>query len=132
MILSHLAEAADLAARLNHLFVTTADEDGIPHMAIAERMVLEDEDLVTVTAWFCPQTAENVDDNDNVSLVVWDREKDAGFQLVGKVERMLDLAMLNGFMPEEQAVPQIERKLVIRVSHVLRFSHGHHSDTDLD
>lgn len=133
MILQYLAEAMALAGQVNHLFVATADAAGVPHLAIAERIVLEGEDLVTVTAWFCPRTAENVDANAKVALVVWDRGRDAGFQLVGEVEQVLDLAILNGFLPEEsEPVPQIERKLVVRVRHVLRFSHAHHSDTDLD
>lgn len=133
MMLTHLAEAVNLAARLNHLFVATVNGDGIPHLAIAERIILEGEDQVAVTAWFCPKTAGNVAENGNISLVVWDRDQDTGFQLVGNVEKMLDLAMMDGFLPEEQdSLPQIERKLVIRVQHVLRFSHTHHNDTDLD
>lgn len=133
MILEYLSEAVELAVNVRHLFVATADENGIPHLATAERLVLEDVDQVTVTAWFCPKTAENVDENENVSLVVWDSDRDVGFQLVGTVVKMLDLAMLNGFLPEEQdAGPQIERKLVIKIHHVLHFSHTHHNDTDLD
>lgn len=132
MIPAHLAEALALAGKGRQLFVATADAAGIPHLAIAERITLEGEDTVGVTAWFCPRTAENVDENAAISLVIWDEPRDAGFQLIGEVTQVLDLAMLNGFIPEEtEPVPQIERKLVVRVEHVLTFSHAHHSDTDL-
>lgn len=75
-----------LATRAGYLFVATVDDTRIPHLAIADRIRLEGEDLVTVTAWFCPRTAENIDKNANISLVAWDREPDSGFQLVGTVE----------------------------------------------
>jgi len=40
--------------------------------------------------------------------------------------------MLNGFIPGETVtVPQVERKLVVRVDQILTFSHAHHSDIDL-
>lgn len=132
MIPDHLAEALQLAANVGQLFVATADAKGIPHLAIAERITLEGEDTVGVTGWFCPRTAENVDENASVSLVVWDEQRDAGFQLVGKVTQVLDLAILDGYIPGEfETVPQIERKLVVRVNHILTFCHAHHSDIDL-
>ena len=127
-----LARSVKLAESVRHLFVATVNEQGTPHLATAERITLEDRDRVAVTAWFCPQTAENVQSNPAVSVAVWDSDRDLGFQLVGKVERVVDLAMLDGFIPEETAVsPQIERKLVIRVLHILNFSHAPHSDTEV-
>lgn len=132
MIPNHLAEALVLARNVRQLFVATADANGIPHLAIAERITLERENTVGVTAWFCPQTADNVDENKNVSLVVWDEQRDAGFQLIGEVMQVLDLAMLDGFIPGEiEPVPQVERKLVVRVNQILTFSHAHHSDIGL-
>jgi Pyridoxamine 5'-phosphate oxidase len=127
-----LADALAQAANVGQLFVATADAKGIPHLAIAERIALEGEDTVGVTGWFCPRTAENVDENARVSLVVWDERRDAGFQLIGEVTQVLDLAMLDGFIPDEtETVPRVERKLVVRVNHILTFSHSHHSDLDL-
>jgi hypothetical protein len=132
MMQNHLADALALAGNVRQLFVATADANGIPHLAIAERITLEREDTVGVTAWFCPRTVENVNENASVSLVVWDEQRDAGFQLIGEVTQVLDLAMLNGFIPGETVtVPQVERKLVVRVDQILTFSHAHHSDIDL-
>jgi len=127
-----LEQAMALAEHVRHLFVATVNAKGIPHLATAERIVLEGDDLVGVTAWFCPKTAENVDANANISVVIWDSERDVGFQLVGEVTQVRDLAMLNGYMPEEtEPIPQIERKLVVKVCHILKFSHAHHSDSEL-
>ena len=132
MIPNHLAEALEQAAQVGQLFVATADAHGVPHLAIAEGITLEGEDTVGVTGWFCPRTAENTDANAGISLVVWDARQDAGFQLIGEVTQMLDIAMLDGYMPgETEAAAQVERKLVVRVHHILTFSHAHHSDIDL-
>lgn len=127
-----LAGSVKLAESVRHLFVATVNEQGTPHLATAERITLEGRDRVAVTAWFCPQTAVNVQTNPAISVVVWDSDRDLGFQLIGEVERVVDLAMLDGFIPGETAVsPQIERKLVIRVDHILNFSHAPHSDTQV-
>jgi hypothetical protein len=126
-----LARSIKLAESVRYLLVATVNAQGTPHLATAERITLEDRDRVAVTAWFCPQTAENVQANPAISVAVWDSDRDLGFQLVGEVEKVVDLAMLDGFIPEETAVsPQIERKLVIRVRHILDFSHAPHSDTE--
>ena len=127
-----LAKSVELAEKVKHLLVATVNEQGSPHLATAERIALEADDLVAVTAWFCPETANNVQTNPNISIAIWDSERDIGFQLVGEVERVVDLAMLDGFLPGEPAAsPQIEQKLVIRVRHILHFSHAPHSDTEV-
>jgi hypothetical protein len=129
---SALAKAVRLAETVGHLFIATANEQGIPHLATAERISLEDRDLVAVTAWFCPQTASNVLTNPAISVVVWERDKDLGFQLVGEVESVVEVAVPDGFIPGERVVhPQIERKLVVRVHHLLNFGQAMHSDTDV-
>lgn len=127
-----LVRSIKLAESVRYLLVATVNAQGTPHLATAERITLEDRDRVAVTAWFCPQTAENVQANPAISVAVWDSDRDLGFQLVGEVEKVVDLAMLDGFIPEETAVfPQIERKLVIRVRHILDFSHAPHSDSEV-
>lgn len=127
-----LSKAVELAGTVRHIFVATANEKGIPHLATAERMTMEEGGVVLVTAWFCPQTASNVLTNPAISVVVWDSGKDLGFQLVGEVEKVVEVTMPDGFIPGETVVyPQIERKLVVRVRHVLNFGHAMHSDTDV-
>lgn len=127
-----LAKSVKLAEKVRHLLVTTVNEQGVPHLATAERITLEGRDRVAVTAWFCPQTASNVQTNPAISVVVWESGRDFGFQLVGEVEKVVDLAMQNGYIPGETVVyPQVERKLVVRVRHLLNFSHVPHSDTEI-
>ena len=126
-----LAKMVQLAGTVGHLFIATANEEGVPHLATAEHINLEDWDLVGITAWFCPQTAKNVQTNPVTSVAVWDRDRDLGFQLIGEVEQVIETTMPDGYIPGETVVyPQIERKLMIRVRHILDFSQGTHSDTE--
>ena len=123
--------AIQLAKKIEHIFVATADSSGIPHVAAANELSHDSEEHVSVAAWFCPGTLSNLLSNKQISLVVWDPADDQGFQLLGEVEQIEELAMLNGFAPEIEAqtpMPQVERKLHVRVDKVIRFSHAPHSD----
>jgi predicted pyridoxine 5'-phosphate oxidase superfamily flavin-nucleotide-binding protein len=127
-----LGKAVELAGTVKYIFVATANEKGSPHLATAERITMEEGDLVLVTAWFCPQTASNVLINPAISLIVWDSGKDLGFQLVGEVEKVVEVTIQDGFIPGETVVyPQIERKLVVRVQNILNFGHAMHSDAEV-
>ncbi|MEE8328761.1 MAG: pyridoxamine 5'-phosphate oxidase family protein [Thermodesulfovibrionia bacterium] len=122
-----------LAEELGHVFVATADVNGLPHLAAAGELMLTPEGYVEVTSWFCPATVDNLGVNQNVALVVWDAKTDKGYQLLGKTEKMEDLHMINGYAPEIESkspVPQVERKLIIKVDTIIDFKHAPHTDTE--
>jgi hypothetical protein len=129
-----LETAVNLAERLGHIFVTTVGADGLPHVAAAGRLGLDRDGRAEVTAWFCPATVENLQANPAVSLVVWDPETDTGYQLLGRNEQLLELAVMDGYIPgsdEQPSFPQVERKMVVRVETVLDFKHAPHSDLQM-
>ncbi len=126
-----IRSAIQLAEQLAYIFVATADSAGIPHMAAAGKIRQDSADHVSVAAWFCPGTLANLRNNKQISLVVWDASDDHGFQLLGRVEQIEELAMLNGFAPEieiQAPVPQAEHRLHVRVDNVIHFSHAPHTD----
>ena len=125
--------AVTLGQKLGHVFVATADSEGLPHVAAAGRLSLGKNGLVAVAAWFCPGTVMNLRHNPKVSLVMWDSEADAGYQLLGNVEKVKETAMLDGYIPEMEGKgpsPQVERELMVRVDKVIAFSHAPHSDLE--
>jgi hypothetical protein len=129
-----LAKAAVLAEKGAYLFVTTSASDGYPHVAPAARLYLfPDEERVAADAWFCPGTLENLQGNKKIDLVVWDATLDNGYQLLGKCQGVEDIAILNGFdaaVPEKTGLPQVERRIQIRVEKVLPFQRGSHTDLE--
>jgi len=128
-----LERAAEIAEKVGQLFVATADAKGQPHVAVASRLSAGTEGRVTVAGWFCPGTAANVQDNRQVSIVVWDAAADEGYQLIGRIEYIKEVGILDGYAPEvegKRSLPQVERALVIRVERILRFTPAPHTDED--
>jgi pyridoxine/pyridoxamine 5'-phosphate oxidase len=125
--------AVSMGQKVKHVFVATADSAGLPHVAAAGRISMGKEGLIAVAAWFCPGTVMNLQQNPNVSLVLWDADSDTGYQLLGKVEKVEESAMLNGYVPEMEGkdpFPQVERRLLVRIDKVIAFSHAPHSDLE--
>ena len=76
MTTKSIIQAVTLAHKLGHVFVATADAHGLPHVAAAAAMTTIAENKVAVSAWFCPGTLANLDQNRLVSLIVWDEAAD--------------------------------------------------------
>ncbi len=128
-----LKKAEQLAAKAGHVFVATADSKGWPHVAAAGRLALTPEKHVIVTEWFCPGTMANLQANPRLSLVVWDPATDTGYQLIGELEEMKDLGMLDGYAPKVEGktpVPQVERQLLIHIDKVIGFKRAPHTDVE--
>ncbi|MFP4345155.1 MAG: pyridoxamine 5'-phosphate oxidase family protein [Anaerolineales bacterium] len=126
-----LDEAMALSEKLGHVFLATADEDGVPHIAAAGRLSGASGDRVVLEEWFCPGTMENLEETRDIALAVWSAEEDQGYQLIGRVEQIIEMNVLDGYAPgqeERMPVAQIERRLLIQVEQVLDFSQAPHCD----
>ena len=76
---------------------------------------------------------ENLKGNKKVNLVVWDATLDEGYQLLGKCLGVEDIALLNGYdasLQEKAGLPQVERRIQIRVEKVVSFHRGSHTDQE--
>lgn len=128
-----LAEAVDLAGRVGHVFIATSDPGGKAHLGAARRLSLGDENRVVVSEWLCPETLTNLKQNPFISLVVWDVTADHGFQILGKLQGMNDLEMLNGYSPDldkKSSIPQVYRELFVQADQILDFKIAPHSDLE--
>ena len=126
-----LVEAFGLADETGYVLVATADAEGRPHVSVAGRMERRSGLEVEVSAWFCPGTLENVTENAHVTLVAWDPAFDRGYQLLGRVTAVEETGVMDGYWPEEEEtgeLPQVERRLVVRVERVLTFTAAPHTD----
>ncbi len=128
-----LEKAVDLSQRIGFVCVATADRRGMPHIATASKIDLADEGCLAITEWFCPGTTANLQTNKFVSVVVWDRDSDSGYQMLGKLEGIEELGILNGYAPDIEPwppLPQVERRLLIKVQKITDFKLGPHSDAE--
>ena len=128
-----IQNAVALGEKLQHIFVATADAEGLPHVAAAGKISSLSGGQVAVSAWFCPGTVMNLQKNRRVALVVWDAAADIGYQILGVVEKVEEKAMMDGYSPEMEdspPPPQVERQLFVRVDKALNFSHAPHNDVE--
>jgi len=128
-----IKEAVDLGRKLGYLFLATADNSGIPHLTVATTIGITPKGQLSVAGWFCPGTVTNLENNPSIGVTVWDKERDVGYQLLGKKEDLIEIAILDGYDPKLEKrppSPQVERELVINVEKVLEFKQAPHSDLE--
>lgn len=124
----------ELADNVGHVFIATADKNGIPHIATAGKLRYDSgKKLIKVSEWFCSNTVANLNTNKFISIAVWDTASDKGYQLRGTLEGVHNNAVLNGYMENEKRVhfPQTRQELLIKVEKISDFNSVVHSDQDL-
>ncbi len=119
--------------KVNLAFVASADPEGEPHLGAGRGLEVPDASHLVFEAWFCRKTLANVGQNPQVAIAIMDPESEAGYQLRGIVEKVSDVAMLNGYAPrlEEPGMPQVQSRMVVRIEQIMEFSHGAHTDNPL-
>ncbi len=129
-------KAVALSERTQHCFISTVGESGIPHVAAAKRCAIDQNGDLVLTDWFCPATIDNImGDNQHVSVVIWDKDSDEGYQLVGELKKEEEVAFLDGYSPEVNTphpVPQILRKLTVVVRKISEFNIAPHTDAGIE
>lgn len=134
-LLNALHTAVEFGETLQHIFVTTSNRQGLAHVAAADRIRLGAEGSFHVKGWYCPTTAQNLEENRLISVVLWDPDIDMGYQVLGEVEEIEEKATLDGYLPDTAGtglLPQAERELRVRVREVLLFCHAPHTDRVID
>lgn len=128
MSIGTMRKAVRLAKKTGYVFVITSDAEGIPHMTVISELVLGSLYNLVLTTGHCPRTEGNLWVNPRLTLVVWDEYQDKGFQIVGKLEgKEVD--------PEPESTQtnlsfSSEKKIIIRVEKVSKFSYGPHDDQE--
>ena len=123
----------ELGEGIKYVFISTADIDGVPHMAAARRLTIESNQDIGISEWFCPGTLSNLNANPLISIVAWDPKSDKGYQMLGSCTKIEDLSMMDGYsskLESDSPMPQEERKLIVRVTKVIPFSYAPHSDIE--
>ena len=118
---------------VNYAYVASADQRARPHLAAGSGITIPDSQHLVFEAWFCHRTLENLSEVPRLAIAVIDTSTGAGYQLLGRVEQMEDVALLGGYAPEveEPGLSQMESRISMRVEEVLEFSAGPHTDSPI-
>lgn len=113
--------------------VASTDDAGYPHLAAATGLRALSGTSLLFENWLCETTLQNVSRNPRVAVAVTAADGQAGYQIVGRVRRLVEEAILNGYAPdlEKPGTPQALIQLVIEVEKVMEFSVRMHSDRDI-
>jgi hypothetical protein len=127
-----LPELEQFAAKVGHVFIATADSNGQPHIAVGGKMAQTPEKHLMITEWFCPRTLANLQMNSRLSIVVWDSEIDSGYQIMGELEAIKDIGIIDGYSKSQVtlSIPQVERQLLLHVDKILEFKRSPHADLE--
>lgn len=126
-----IKKATLLASKIGYVLVATSDARGWPHVGVAGKIANLRDKHIAVTEWFCPGTMSNLQTNPKMSIVVWDYSSDTGFQLLGELEEIKELGIIDGYSPEVESlrnIPQVERQLLVHIDKVLEFKRAPHTD----
>ena len=124
------SQAVAMAQERQHVFITTADTGGWPHLTSVGEFALASDQHIDLSDWFCPLVEANLQQNPKVTIVVWDIATDMGYQMLGEVE---DVTATEGIIQPYKSSPtfgQSPKSLRIRVDKVLHFSHAPHDDVE--
>ncbi len=130
-----LERAVSMSQASGRIYLATADHGGLPHIAAAGPLtLLSDQKRVVFEAWCCPRTVANLGVNRWMALVVLPPEKEIGYQLLGWIEEMEDVLLMDGFDPQLEArrlLPQAKKRLTMRVDKIIEFRPEAHTDESL-
>ncbi|HNU73695.1 MAG TPA: pyridoxamine 5'-phosphate oxidase family protein [Deltaproteobacteria bacterium] len=129
---ARISGAVELGRRIGFVLLATADASGSPNLAAAGAIEKISENMLSVSSWFCPHTASNLQNNPRLSITVWDSAADEGYQILGTVEQVIETAVIDGYVPEDaqstRHQAQTQREIRVRVEKVLSFSRAPYCD----
>jgi hypothetical protein len=118
-----LQKAIELAEERQHLLISTANGAGMPHIASVGSIRPVSQQKLALGDWYCPATVFNIQENSQVSMIVWEIATDTGYQLLGEVEAIRPT--------EDPTGDPFERELIVHIDNVLTFSHAYHTDVEM-
>jgi hypothetical protein len=113
----HILEKVSEIDKKTHVaFLITCNQKGLAQAdGVMSLESLSDEDL-KIKGWFSSALVSNLENNPNVTLIVWNIQDHQGYQLKGRCMKKDQLAFLDGFVPKkESAAPQVEWELMIHI-----------------
>ena len=124
--MENLKEIIDFSNNVEFVFIATSGKDCTPNIDTVKSLQLIRGRKIAIKEWLCDRTIENLSENKNCTLLVWDEKKYTGYQLTGEAVEMRTLAFLDGYksgIKEKESLPQVLWGLKITIDKIREFSH---------
>ena len=123
----------DFSKKVELFYVATSNQKKEVHLAVAKDLIfLPDNEHVAFKSWFCKKTIENILENPNISIAIYDTKTDMAYQIVGRTVSKNVVAVLDGYSPRlekiEKEYPQEEYQLKIKIINIMDLHRVVHSD----
>ena len=123
----------NFSKRVKLFYVTTSNQKGEVHLAVAKDLsFLPDNEYIAFKSWFCRRTIENIHENPNISIAMYNAKTDTGYQIIGRAVSKNVVAVLDGYALElenvEKEYPQEEYQLKIKITNIMDLHRVTHSD----
>lgn len=128
-----IARIKEFIEKTDVFYIATCNQDGQVHLAVARELTfLGEGGYIVFKSWFCRKTLENIQENPNIAIAMYDSERDIGYQIIGKTVSKDVVSVLNGYAPElekiEKYYPQEEHRLIVKLVNVMDLHSTSHSD----
>ena len=128
-----LNQIRDFSKKVELFYVATSNQKKEVHLAVAKDLTfLPDNEHVAFKSWFCKKTIENIFENPNISIAIYDAKTDTGYQIVGRAVSKNVVAVLNGYSSQlervEKEYPQEEYQLKVKIINIMDLHRVAHSD----
>ncbi|HHT9130283.1 MAG TPA: pyridoxamine 5'-phosphate oxidase family protein [Candidatus Brocadiaceae bacterium] len=128
-----LNQIKNFSKRVKLFYVTTSNQKGEVHLAVAKDLnFLPDNEHIAFKSWFCRRTIENIHENPNISIAMYNAKTDTGYQIIGRAVSKNVVAVLDGYALElenvEKEYPQEEYQLKIKITNIMDLHRVTHSD----
>ena len=111
---------------VGYVWVASTSADGEPHLALSAKFEKIDDTHVKLIDFCCLKTVDNLRENPQLSIGVWDRHKEQGWQVVGKVDQI-------EASPADEAadLSYVHYAVTLTVQEALHLATGQHSDSSI-
>jgi len=115
-----LKESILQAQRSGWVKLITRDKRGVPFVEHFGRIDLLTEMHVALRGWFFPKTLYNLHDNKELCIIIWDTGAKKGFELLGRLVMIDDLAHANGRLSNDTLrIPQSKKQMVVAIKKLI-------------
>ena len=131
MLKSELKSLISSSKNDKQVFVVTANSQGIPGIVSAKQLIPVSGKELVLECCSSTETLVNLWENPLIMILVWNRNKDFGYQLEGRLLQMKDIPEMDDYSQKRDLnglSPQIRKYLLVEIKKVIKIKKMSHTE----